>query len=321
MDTDEREFAARDVTPFDVEIVIESAAVINALAHHENAITSFSVRDFQTPFDLSFRFGRGVFDQRPVGLPHDGRRVAAEFLAIALIQNRIGILILHMIEASQKGLDRLDGRDRFFYDRATGNIGVTDGYISDLFDLSRDSPGQHPFFFDVNQIGLSSPVRARSSIKAYATAILVGTRVIAVPIPAAAPTEMTIAQSLSAKSLLDGANVAISAATLGFTIYTHYHPIDDAREKYRQKIEDEIFDDLRYEARHKEVRKLQTILKQMGLYDGKIDGIWGFGTEEAVKALALSVGLPGDTPRDDPQLLRILSHRASKSRAWQNLDR
>lgn len=47
-------------------------------------------------------------------------------------------------------------------------------------------------------------------------------------------------------------------------------------------------------SRGDEVRQIQTKLKQLGFYSGRIDGIYGTGTQAAVKAFQRSVGISAD---------------------------
>ena len=47
-------------------------------------------------------------------------------------------------------------------------------------------------------------------------------------------------------------------------------------------------------SRGEEVRRIQTKLKQLGFYNGSVDGIYGAATQKAVKRFQSSVGITAD---------------------------
>lgn len=62
----------------------------------------------------------------------------------------------------------------------------------------------------------------------------------------------------------------------------------------RQENENAIMTLSKIGSRGEEVRRIQTKLKQLGFYNGSIDGIYGSATQKAVKRFQSSVGITSD---------------------------
>ncbi len=78
----------------------------------------------------------------------------------------------------------------------------------------------------------------------------------------------------------------ILALTCAISTYTLY--ID------RQETENAIMTLSKIGSRGEEVRRIQNKLKQLGFYNGSVDGIYGSATQRAVKRFQASVGITAD---------------------------
>lgn len=76
--------------------------------------------------------------------------------------------------------------------------------------------------------------------------------------------------------------IAAGAATAGITVYELYYK-DTA-----------VYAVSRYGSNGDEVRNIQKKLKELGHYNGSVDGIFGSATQKAVKSFQRSVGLTAD---------------------------
>ena len=282
--------------PHSIEIVVEDAARVFLPLRGQDWHLSLSMpfADGSRAFTGSFWLS-DVHDLPSLApLRHDIARTAAEVMIAAEGAKRLEIYLIDTIR-------------RLLQDE-TSNIEKAISGQDDIiryFDLRNQSWNDVYLLpaFDVIEISLDSPTRTRIKIRDL---IMIVNLMAPLPLPPTVAVATPPVSSAAVGTIIAAVSAAVSAASLGYTIYV------DRRDNDLEDQQNFIYQRLLKDVHQGNYRGVQSYLGTLGYYAGRIDNIVGPHTEAARKHFAFNYGLNPNIEIDHPAFLLRLSQEVTK---------